>query len=176
MVAMVGVNVFRQVTDRASREGSASERGNAQAPTLSRARTRPARVAASRRRSGDVTNDTRKNPSPPFPNDEPGSTITPSSSIRNSANSALVMCSGSWIHRYIVLSRRTEQFCRKGSTAALRLSKTPRCPERNGTVVEGCSDSSLIARTRGVDEKFHARGGATRYLEPQPNRSASRQL
>src|SRR6185437_7006561 len=48
------------------------------------ASTRPARRAASAMRSGFVTNEMRKNPSPPAPKLEPAMTTTPSSSSRRS--------------------------------------------------------------------------------------------
>ena len=97
---------------------------SSQAPTLKRASTRPARDAASRMRSGDVMNETRKKPSPPAPKDEPGNTITPSSSIRSSANSALGMCSGNAIHKYMVPfgDSQSKPFSRNAATAASRLS------------------------------------------------------
>ena len=46
-------------------------------------------------------NETRTKPSPPAPKPAPGSTITPSSSIRRSANGRLGTPSGSAIQRYI---------------------------------------------------------------------------
>src|SRR5262245_26499328 len=69
-------------------------------------------------------NETRKKPSPPAPNPAPGRTITPSSSIRRSANGRLATPSGKAIQRYIVACGTSHEnpADRKADTAASRRS------------------------------------------------------
>src|SRR5207247_11365706 len=55
-----------------------------------------------RTHAADVMNETRKNPSPPGPNADPGRMTTPSSCIRRSANTALGMFLGRGHQIYIV--------------------------------------------------------------------------
>src|SRR6266550_1514750 len=91
-------------------------------PAVRLANTFAARRAASAMRSGAVMKDTRKNPSPPAPNAEPGMMTTPSSSKSRSAKSPLGTSSGNRTQRYIVARgiSQTKPALRKDRTAASR--------------------------------------------------------